>query len=648
MSVQFRSVASAIASATTVVINKPAGVVIGDLLIAFVESRTGIDVTSPGWTSIPGTYNTNLYKLAGGSEPASYTFSTSNGSSTSLAGFIGAYSGVDQVNPIGAVDIAGSYGGGDVSTQPLTTTREQMFVITSYMTPNVPNATILNAGPTGFNSRATVRTPPTSSALVWVQLSDKTLPGTGGTTTPGTISVSSPNAGSASSSSIAINPLEVLLPASGDLSASASSTALATATASGLGDLSAIVSLPDVCGPLGYGGGWYGGASVYGGYGYCPSGAVTPIEPPAVKSNVVNIDDSVGRLGCGEPSFFITSRCSGTVTCVLDGLVTSATWGRKLDDVSTAMVTVDLSGDAASVCCACLSETEPWCHELHIWRDGDEVWCGPVQEIEYSYNKVVIKASDSLSWLGVRIPIVHIRPLVAEDLTTTAVGMITAALNEESAIYSCEVDNIFSQPTGVVMQVFYEAYKDSYLQNLRNIAALGLNFTTLGRTIVLVGSTAPLTPLVLLNDEHIIGDIQVTKDGTLQGNRYFVHFDGDFGVPASGEAVNKYCYNAIERILDGLGVVTGVQAGATADSYVAASAIAPRMLIIPPGSRLSPDTPWTINQMVPGARVDVAVTRLCLDLTQSFILTEVEVSYNDADGESVGITLTPLNNEPTV
>jgi hypothetical protein len=52
--------------------------------------------------------------------------------------------------------------------------------------------------------------------------------------------------------------------------------------------------------------------------------------------------------------------------------------------------------------------------------------------------------------------------------------------------------------------------------------------------------------------------------------------------------------------------------------------------------------------MVPGARVDVAVTRLCLDLTQSFILTGVEVNYSESDGETVGITLTPLNDSATV
>jgi hypothetical protein len=439
----------------------------------------------------------------------------------------------------------------------------------------------------------------------------------------------------------------------GDLTATGLTTAVATATMSGLGDLSAFPSIPSICGPLGYAGGWYGGGGVYAGYGYCPSGAITPVDPPVVNTNVLDIDDSGGRLGCGESSFFITNRCGGGVTCVLDGLVSAARWERKLDDVSQAEVTVELGGDTSFTCCACLAETEPWCHELHIWRDGDEVWVGPIQELEYSYNQVVIRASDSLAWLGVRIPIVDYNYRDAPagpgaaDLTTIATAVITNAFFEDLPM-SCEVDNIFSQPTGIILALYYEAFNYTALEILRKLGEVGLNFTTLGRTIVLVKNDTPLTPLILLNDEHIMGNIVITKDGTLQGNRFYVHFDGDNGLPTSGEAIDFYCYGPIERLRNGDGLTNGGDAGQLADAYAAASAIAPRIVEIPDGSRLSPDTPWTINQMVPGARVDVAVTRLCLDLTQSFILTGVEVNYSESDGETVGITLTPLNDSATV
>lgn len=398
---------------------------------------------------------------------------------------------------------------------------------------------------------------------------------------------------------------------------------------------------------LGTGGGWFGGTTEYGGFG--SDGDLDPVIP-GIKPNVLNIDDSIGRLGCGVPSYFITSRCSGTLLCVLEN-VTRAEWGRKLDEVSAATVEVSLSGDNSSTCCQCLAEAEPWCHELHIWRDGEEVWVGPIQELEYSYEKVIIRAKDSLSWLSVRILPGNINyttvgtGLGAAELTEIGEAILTFAFGDDAPDFTCEVDNIYTVPTGRIEERFYEGFNQTSLDIFRLLADSGLDFTTVGRTIVMVGDETPLTPLVLLNDEHIHGDITVVKDGLLQGNRYYIHFEGDEGLPVVSDPVDFYCYTAIERIMDGEGLQRGSDALITANAYASASAIAPRIVEIPDGSRLSPDTPWTINQMVCGARVDVTITRLCLELTQSFRLTSVDVVY-DNEGESIGITLTPITNLP--
>ena len=367
------------------------------------------------------------------------------------------------------------------------------------------------------------------------------------------------------------------------------------------------------------------------------------VEGKVVKSNVLEIEDSEGRLGCGVPSFFITSRCAGTLSCVLDDAVTKARWSRKLDEVSDAEVEIQLSGDATLACCQCLAETEPWCHELHIWRDGEEVWVGPVQEIEYTSNSIIVRALDSLAWLGVRIPPFNVNYTASDtELTVIAEAILSLAFASDSPEYTCEYDGRYIVPTGRLEKRFYAAYDMTALDMLQNMAETGINYTTLGRTIVLVGDSDPLTPLVILTDEHIMGEVEVTKDGTVQGNVFYVHYEGDEGIPAHREAVEKYCYQAIERLrndgLPNLGSAEGV-----AEALASEAAIAPRVLVVPDGSRLSPDTPWTINEMVPGARVDVAITRLCLTLTQSFRLTAVEVFYDPRDGESVGVTLLPMN-----
>lgn len=363
-------------------------------------------------------------------------------------------------------------------------------------------------------------------------------------------------------------------------------------------------------------------------------------------SNVQDIEETRGRLGCGEPTVFITARCATGMTCVLDS-ITDLKWDRRLDDISEANVTVNLGGDSKSTCCECLSEVEPWCHELHIWRDGEEVWVGPVIEITYSYEEVKIRAQDSLAWTTVRIPPIDINfTSIATDLTDIAEFILATAFALDTV--TCEMDNLHLTPTGTLGFRFWEAFTGTAWEMLVDLADTGVDFTTLGRTIVITGDEASYTPLILLTDDHIMGEIEVKKDGTLQGNRWYVHFEGDQGTPASGEAVSFFCYGPIERMRDGDGLQDGISAGQAADTYVASSAIAPRSLEVPSGSKLSPDTPWTINQMVPGARVDVAVTKICFPLTRSFRLTLVETEYSDKNGESVNVTLSPIDDPSLV
>jgi hypothetical protein len=95
------------ASGTSVTANKPTGVVSGDLLLA-VFTNNNQTVTRPsGWTqlfytsaSTGNSWSTGVYyKVAGASEPSSYTFSVPSAFPLVLS--ITAWSGVDNTTPIG-------------------------------------------------------------------------------------------------------------------------------------------------------------------------------------------------------------------------------------------------------------------------------------------------------------------------------------------------------------------------------------------------------------------------------------------------------------------------------------------------------------------------------------------------------------------
>ena len=93
-------------AASTLSIARPAGAAPGDVLVARVANRAavGADLTAAGWTTVGSTRSAAmlkswvLYRVVGVSEPASYTFAQD--ATTSMAGSISAFSGVDTADPV--------------------------------------------------------------------------------------------------------------------------------------------------------------------------------------------------------------------------------------------------------------------------------------------------------------------------------------------------------------------------------------------------------------------------------------------------------------------------------------------------------------------------------------------------------------------
>jgi hypothetical protein len=140
---QVRSAASAVANAgvTSMAMNAPAGTQAGDVLLAMTANQGGTSrtLTPPaGWTAIPNTDlsdGTNArirawYKVAGPSEPSSYTWAIGGGTNYSSAGGIMAISGANTSSPI---DVAGSQlntSGAKTLTAPsITTTQPHTLLV---------------------------------------------------------------------------------------------------------------------------------------------------------------------------------------------------------------------------------------------------------------------------------------------------------------------------------------------------------------------------------------------------------------------------------------------------------------------------------------------------------------------------------------
>ena len=106
MSIAFRSATSGSGSAASIVVTKPSGVVSGDVLITMIQTNGAPTITPPsGWSLVieqdrnSGVAHGYIYrKVAGGSEPADYTFSLS--ASGAFAWGCAAYTGVDNTTPV--------------------------------------------------------------------------------------------------------------------------------------------------------------------------------------------------------------------------------------------------------------------------------------------------------------------------------------------------------------------------------------------------------------------------------------------------------------------------------------------------------------------------------------------------------------------
>lgn len=143
------SATSATTTGTTLAINKPTGVVAGDVMIVNIAqySTSNVILSNPtlnGWTLIAGAdlegnrgrWGTVLYKIAGASEPTNYVFTLATQTSSSV-GAIVAFSGVNIANPF---DALGSI-----------TVRNQANLQATEITTNTANAAVIMFGMVGDN-----------------------------------------------------------------------------------------------------------------------------------------------------------------------------------------------------------------------------------------------------------------------------------------------------------------------------------------------------------------------------------------------------------------------------------------------------------------------------------------------------------------
>lgn len=342
------------------------------------------------------------------------------------------------------------------------------------------------------------------------------------------------------------------------------------------------------------------------------------------------------RLGaCRADSYRVTIRfrkfpdgTGGQEVAELD--FTQLDWERKLNGISEA--TVQLTAG----CCGRLGDVWPWRHELAISRDGEEVWVGPVRVLPTCTSGIVLKATDMLGWLEKRV--IH----SDHDWTPLpGIGAVPAAVELLEDGYGPDDPDVLqyvqSIGTGVVGGRSYLANSGYVAGALDDLAKGSLDYTTVGRRIVLMPSGYELGRLPLITCDNFAGDACTTRDGDSATTKAIVT---GVGVVGTAGGVDPY-FGLLETLVDDQQI--GRQA--TADGQAAGllqGANPPPVLVQPPqGSGLNPDTAICLSDLVPGVTVPVSVNCTCLDAVQDMRLSQVSVSVTDK-GETIAPLLVPL------
>lgn len=350
--------------------------------------------------------------------------------------------------------------------------------------------------------------------------------------------------------------------------------------------------------------------------------------------NLPSLGSAARVLGCaGDYNVLVTTR---TGTQNLGELpINALSWSRVQDDTSEATVTVPTVG--RQECCDLLSRMRAWGCEIHLYRDGSEVWSGPLITGAHAPTQTVLTARDVLAWGDKR------GNRTAVDYSVTGADLSEIAQAALSAAFLLDDPNLLRylvvRDTGITGQRTYAAMAQYVGDILRDLAGSGLDYTALGRSIVLSGEGS-LGRTSVLTEAHFLVDLQVVEDGLSAATNTTVVGQGVVG---TGGAPGPY--GQLDYIVFESNIIDQASADAAAALLAAEGWPTPLYVTVPDGARLAPDAPVTIADLVPGVYIPITVTNTCRPVSTAMRLTKVGITFSPDGGESVAITTVPTATE---
>lgn len=401
------------------------------------------------------------------------------------------------------------------------------------------------------------------------------------------------------------------------------------------------------------------------------------IETPGTGAHqVIDIADReiMPELGCGVNRVFVYDRAGEIRRAELTG-IESLRYDRKRDDISTADLFLTGYG---SDCGELIGSLRSWMHEIVIFRDGVRVWEGPITKIDLQRDKVEIEAKDVMAYAYRRI-----MRQGYNDSYRQVNGMTKGGLSVVTRARLILMNALAYDDPNVLKWVTTIDHSDDAKQHraipdwsrmaweeIDDMAATaGLDYTTLGRRILLWDTHRPIGRLPELRDGDFSESPRIVEYGMQLANVFGVtNGSGVWGVatrgivpapPGTGLTEQALYYGYVEQLASAYGETVGAEPDTLtaegrasleqtldhqADRNIAGRWPTPLVVRVPDGSYLHPNAPVSFDHLVPGVWIPVRASDTVRSVAQWQKLDAVMVTQSASEGERIAVTMSTAPN----
>lgn len=362
--------------------------------------------------------------------------------------------------------------------------------------------------------------------------------------------------------------------------------------------------------------------------------------------------------------------------------LSSIRWGRTRDGFTDSEITIN--GKACVGQSDVITGIQPRRHELVIWRGKERVYEGPIREVATFRDRAVIRADDIGKYLdataltqdypwetGEPVPGLQsalmterVREIVGYELTEPY-DMIVGTGGAAQTVTVPRWENL-DPPINVLVHADIRrsnslltrsntlAFEMTLGEHLANLSEGGLDFTTVGRRLVVWDSATELGRTRVVTDKDFDGEIEIILAG---GEHYSISHvsaqrddeEADPGEPAPsvGNAGGENPYYGVWTNIvslsseDGTDDPTQDALNSQAQRDQVGRTPVPTEIRVPQGSTIRTSETLGINELVPGTTIPVRADMNLRRIQQDQRLDAMTVTET-AEGEKIAVSLSSV------